>query len=214
MLVGKRMTPNPITVGPDFSIAEAMEMMTRENVRRFPVVDKERKLVGIVTQTDLFHASPSSATSLSMWEISYLLGQIKVKEVMTKKVMTVTEDTTLEDAARLMVDNKIGSLPVVRDGSVSGIITESDVFRVFLEMMGAREKGIRLTLLAPYERGSMASITSAITSAGGLILAFDTFLGEDTSNWGCTLKVSDVPQDKLLEVLEPLVEEVVDVRET
>lgn len=214
MLVGKRMTPNPITVGPDFSIAEAMEMMTRENVRRFPVVDKDRKLVGIVTRTDLFHASPSSATSLSMWEISYLLGQIKVKEVMTKKVMTVTEDTTLEDAARLMVDNKIGSLPVVRDGSVSGIITESDIFRVFLEMMGAREKGIRLTLLAPYERGSMASITSAITSAGGLILAFDTFLGEDTSNWGCTLKVSDVPRDKLLEVIEPLVEEVVDVRET
>lgn len=214
MLVGKRMTPNPITVGPDFSIAEAMEMMTRENVRRFPVVDKNRKLVGIVTRTDLFHASPSSATSLSMWEISYLLGQIKVKEVMTKKVMTVTEDTTLEDAARLMVDNKIGSLPVVRDGSVSGIITESDIFRVFLEMMGAREKGIRLTLLAPYERGSMAAITSAITSAGGLILAFDTFLGEDTSNWGCTLKVSDVPQEKLLEVLEPLVEEVVDVRET
>lgn len=213
MLVGNRMTPNPITITADLSIAEAMEWMKRENVRRFPVVDKNRKLIGIVTQTDLWHASPSSATALSMWEISYLLSQIKVREVMTRDVTTVSEDATLEEAARRMINNKVGSLPVVRNGQLVGIITESDIFRVFLEMMGARERGIRLTLLAPYVKGSMAAITSAITDVGGLILAFDTFLGEDPSNWGCTIKVAEVEEEALLEAIEPHVVKVVDVRD-
>jgi acetoin utilization protein AcuB len=207
------MTPNPMTISPDTSIAEAMEQMKRESVRRFPVVDKNRKLIGVVTQTDLLHASPSAATSLTMWEITYLLGQIKVREVMTRDVKTVTEDTPLEEAARLMVTNKIGSLVVVRDQVPVGIITESDIFQVFLEMMGARERGIRLTVLAPYVKGSMAAITSAVTRAGGLILAFDTFLGEDPSNWACTLKVAEISEEALLEAVKPLVVEVVDVRQ-
>lgn len=214
MLVGNRMTPNPITITPDISIAEAMEWMKQENVRRFPVVDKDKKLIGVVTYTDLLYASPSSATSLSMWEISYLLAQVKVKEVMTRNVITTTEDATLEDAARLMVDNKVGSLPVQRNGTIVGIITESDIFRVFLEMMGAREKGIRLSILAPYVKGSMAKITSAITSAGGLILAFDTFLGEDPTNWGCTLKVTDITREALVASIEEHIVEIVDIRET
>jgi acetoin utilization protein AcuB len=207
------MTSHPVTIGPDVSIAEAMELMKQEKVRRLPVIDKNRKLVGLVTHTDLVHASPSKATALSMWEISYLLAQIKVKEVMAKKVVTTTEDTPLEEAARLMADNKIGSLPVMRDGALVGMITESDIFRVFLEIFGAREKGIRLTVLAPYVKGSMAQITSAITNAGGLILAFDTFMGEDPSNWGATLKVADISKEALLEVVKPLVVEIVDVRE-
>ena len=212
MLVGKRMTHHPITIGPETSMVEAMERMKLEKVRRFPVVDKNHKLIGIVTYQDLLHASPSTATSLSIWEISYLLAQVNVKEVMTKKVITTTEDTPLEDAAQLMVENQIGSLPVIRDGLIVGIITESDIFRVFLEILGAREKGIRLTLLAPYVKGSMAQITSAITNAGGLILAFDTFLGEDPSNWGATLKVNEISQEVLLETVKPLVVEIVDVR--
>lgn len=212
MLVGNRMTPNPMTISPDTSIAEAMDLMKRENVRRFPVVDKNRKLIGVVTQTDLLHASPSAATSLTIWEITYLLSQIKVREVMKRDVKTVTEDTPLEDAARIMVKNKIGSIVVVRDSMPVGIITESDIFEIFLEMMGARERGIRLTVLAPYVKGSMAAITSAVTEAGGLILAFDTFLGEDPSNWGCTLKVAEISEEALLEAVKPLIVEVVDVR--
>jgi acetoin utilization protein AcuB len=207
------MTSNPITVSPDISIAEAMERMKRENVRRFPVLDKNRKLVGIVTYNDLLHASPSSVTSLSVWEVSYLLSQVKIKEVMTRQVITVTENDTLEDAARLMVDKKIGSLPVMRDEMVVGIITESDLFKVFLELLMAREKGIRLTLLAPYFKGSLAQISAAITEKGGLILALNTFLGEDPTNWGCHLKVADISKEELLKVVEPLVVEVLDVRE-
>ncbi len=201
MLVGKRMTRNPITIPPDIPIAEAMEWMRREKVRRFPVVDKKGRLIGIVTREDLLHASPSSVTSLNVWEVSYLLSQVKVKEVMTKDVITVTEDVPLEEASRLMADNKIGSLPVIRDGMVVGIITESDLFKTFLELFGARERGIRVTLLAPYYKGSLAAISTAITERGGLIVSLNVFLGEDPSNWGCTLKVGDISQDELLEAI-------------
>jgi acetoin utilization protein AcuB len=213
MLVGRRMTANPITVRPDVSIADALEQMRREKVRHFPVVDKEGKLVGIVSRQDLLYASPSSVTSLNVWEVTYLVSQIKVREVMTKKVITASEDMPVEEAARVMADNKVGCLPVVRDRVVVGIITESDLFRIFLELFGAREKGIRLSVLAPYFKGSMAQITSEITKNGGLILAFNTFLGEDPTNWGAHLKVTDISMEKLLEVVEPLVVEILDVRE-
>ena len=213
MLVGKRMTPNPITATPDIPITEALEWMRREKVRRFPVVDKNGKLVGIVARSDLLHASPSSVTSLNVWEITYLLSQVKVGDVMTKDVVTICEDCPIEEAARIMADNKVGGLPVVRDDMVVGIITESDLFKVFLEVFGARERGVRMTLLAPYFKGSLAQISSAITERGGLIVALNVFLGEDPSNWGCVLKVSEISKDELVEVVEPLAVKILDVRE-
>jgi acetoin utilization protein AcuB len=213
MLVGTRMTRNPITITPDLPVGDAIELTRREKIHRFPVVDKNGKLVGIVTKEDLLIATPSSSTSLNVWEVTYLLSKLKVEEVMKRKVITVTEDTILEEAARLMIDNKIGGLPVMREGLVVGIITESDLFRVFLELLGAREKGVRLTVLAPYFKGSLAQISSAITTRGGLILALNTFLGKDPTNWGCHLKVTDISKEELLEVVKPLVVEIIDVRE-
>jgi acetoin utilization protein AcuB len=207
------MTKNPITVKPDLPIAEALEWMRREKVRHFPVVSKGGKLVGVVARDDLLYASPSPVTSLSMWEVTYLMSQVTVKEAMTDEVITVAEDTPLEEAARMMFDNKIGCLPVMRDGTVVGIITESDLFEAFLELFGGHDKGVRLTVLAPYYKGSLADIATKITEAGGLILALNVSEGEDPSNWGCTLKVTDIEQDDLLEAVEPLIVEVLDVRE-
>ena len=203
MLVGKRMTHNPITIPPDVPIAEAIQWMRREKVRRFPVVDKTDKLVGIVTRSDLLHAAPSSATTLSVWEVTYLLSQVTVKDVMTKDVITIAEDCPLEEAARIMADNKIGGLPVMRNGLVVGIITESDIFRAFLELFGAREKGVRMTVLAPNFRGSLSQISSEITKRGGNIQALSVFLGDDPSNWGCTLKVTEMSKDALVKAIEP-----------
>jgi acetoin utilization protein AcuB len=102
----------------------------------------------------------------------------------------------------------------MRGDKMVGIITESDLFKVFLELFDAREKGVRLTVLAPYFKGSLAEISSNITEAGGLILALNVFQGEDPTNWGCTLKVTDITKDELIEVVEPLVVEILDVRET
>ena len=135
MLVARRMSPDPKTIAPDVSVAEATERMQRERVRRYPVLDKRGKLVGIVSLDDLLRSSPSAVTSLNIWEISYLLSQVKVKDVMTKQVITVTESTPLEEAAKIMLDRKIGGLPVMRGAKLVGIITESDIFRTFAEML-------------------------------------------------------------------------------
>jgi acetoin utilization protein AcuB len=206
------MTKNPITVKPDLPVAEALEWMRRENIRRFPVVNKKGKLVGIVTRDDLLYASPSPVTSLSMWEVTYLMSQVTVEETMTEEVVTVEEDTPLEEAARIMADNKFGGMPVMRGDEVVGVITESDLFKAFLELFGGHEKGVRLTVLAPYFKGSLAEIATKITEAGGLILALNVFEGTEPSNWGCTLKVTEIDMDSLMEVVKPLVVEVLDVR--
>jgi acetoin utilization protein AcuB len=206
------MTPKVITISPDLPIAEALEQMRHDNVHRYPVVNKKGKMVGIVTHKDLLYASPSSATSLNVWEVTYLLNQIKVKEVMTKTVITVEEDCAIEDAARLMRDNEIGGLPVMRDDQVVGIITESDLFDIFLELLAAQEEGVRVTLLAPYYKGSMAQITSAITAKGGLIHSLNAYAAKDPKNWGCVLKVADISQEELLEAITPYVVKILDVR--
>jgi acetoin utilization protein AcuB len=213
MLVGYRMTPNPIIVPPDMPIAEALEQMRQKKVHRFPVVDKKGRLVGIVSHSDLLYAAPSSATSLNVWEVTYLLNQVKVREVMTKKVITVEDDCPIEEAARLMRENEIGGLPVMHEGQMAGIITESDLFDVFLELLKATETGVRLTVLAPNVKGSLAQISSAISQRGGLIHSLNAFVAEDPSEWGCIAKVADISKDELLEAVKPFVVKVLDVRE-
>jgi acetoin utilization protein AcuB len=213
MLVGKRMTVNPLTLQPDVSINDALALMRREKVRRVPVVDKKGKLVGVVTHNDLMQASPSSVTSLNMWEVTYLLSKITVQEVMKKDVVTATEDMPIEEAARLVAERRISCLPVLRGDALVGIITEADIFNIFLELMSAHEKGVRLTVFAPNVKGSLAQISSAINSHGGFILAVNIFLGHDSSTWGCHLKVTDISKDDLVAAVKPFVVEIEDVRE-
>ncbi len=213
MLVGERMTRRPITITPDTPIEDALKLMKDERIRRLPVVDKKGRLVGIVTDKDLLYASPSPVTSLSIYELHYLLSKLTVQEVMTKEVITVTEDTPLEEAARLMADNKIGGLPVMRDGKLVGIITETDLFKIFLELLGARERGLRLSLLVPEEKGMLAQITGKIAQMGGNIISLGTFLGEDPTTRLVTVKVADVPREELTAAIEALDVKIVDLRE-
>lgn len=214
MLVRERMSKNPHTITADTPVDEALRRMHEVHVRRFPVLDKAGKMVGIVSEKDLLFASPSPATTLSIYEMHYLLSKLRVAEVMKTDIITVTEDTPVEDAARIMTDRKIGSLPVVRNGQLVGIITESDLFKLFQELLGARQKGVRLTMLLPEVRGTLAKITTAIAQKGGYIHALGTFLGEDPTNFLLTMKVADVPKDTLVETLKPLALEIIDVRET
>jgi acetoin utilization protein AcuB len=200
-----------ITISPDLPIVDALNLMKREHIRRTPVV-KDGKLVGIVSDKDLLNASPSPATSLSIWEMNYLLSKITVRDVMTRQVMTVAKDTPIEQAARIMADSKIGGLPVMHGDLVVGIITETDLFKIFLELMGAREKGVRVTALIHEEHGQLAKLTQAISSAGGNFIAFGQFSGEETSNRLVTFKVSDLDTDQVREITEPLVEKLIDLR--
>ena len=202
------MTRRPITVGEDASVNEALELMHREHIRRLPVVDKEGKLVGIVSELDLLKVSPSPATTLSIYEIPYLLARIKMRDIMTRDVITVTEDTPLEEAARIMADNKIGGLPVMRGDKLVGIITETDIFKIFLEMLGGRETGVRITLTVPEKKGMLAKITGKIAEIGGNILALGTLMGEDPSTREVTVRVSDVTKEDLVAAIEGLGEEI------
>lgn len=212
MLVGERMSHPIISIAPDMPVHDALDMFKRERIRRAPVV-KEGKLIGIVSDKDLLNASPSPATSLSVWEMNYLLSKITVSEVMTKNVLTVQEDTPIEEAARIMADNKIGGLPVIRDGHVVGIITETDLFKIFLEFMGAREKGVRVTALIDEKPGQLAKITNAIAALGGNFIAFGQFTGEDPSNRLVTFKVTGLNRDAVKKAISEIAKEVWDVRE-
>lgn len=214
MLVGERMSHPVITVQSDLAIQEALSLMQREGIRRFPVVNQRGKLLGIVSERDLLHASPSDATSLSAWELNYLLSKIEVGEVMNKDVVTVGEDTPVEVAARIMADNKIGGLPVTRGDEVVGVITETDLFRMFLEILGARYGGVRVTAIVPNIPGELAEITSALHAAGGNIISLSTALGDSTETGLLTFKVENLGLDQVQEILDPLVEEMVDIRET
>jgi acetoin utilization protein AcuB len=213
MTVGRCMTKNPVSIHPDVSVPEAQAIMRREKFHRLPVLDKAGKLVGIVTSSDLIHATPSAATALDMYELNYLISKLKIEKVMTRVVLTATEDLPIEEAARLMADKNISGLPVMRGDLLVGIITESDLFKLFIELFGARHAGIRLTLLLPEKKGELAAVATAIAKAGGNIISFASFEGDDPTNSYCTLKVEGLLRQTLLEAVTPLVERVVDVRE-
>src|SRR5512142_3299395 len=153
MLVRTRMTANPIVVHPDTSFEDALQLLREKKIRRLPVLDKNGKLVGIVVEKDLLYASPSPATSLSVFEVHYLLSKLQVKEIMTRPVITVDEECPLEEAARIMVDRKIGSLVVMRGDQVVGIITETDIFGTMAEVLGGRTQGLRITVRVPNVKG-------------------------------------------------------------
>jgi acetoin utilization protein AcuB len=216
MLVGNRMTLHPVTVSPHSSVAVAMTIMRDRKIRRLPVLDNRGHLVGIVSDRDILQASPSPATSLAKWEIPELLDKLTVEKVMTTDIVSIPDDTPLEEAARIMADRRIGGLPVMKGAALVGIITESDLFKVLLNLLGGRRPGVRISVTTPGDKGTVARITAAIFAAGGNIVGFG--FGEradnDDTEWVITFKVQEVSKDKLVEVIRPEVKSILDVRET
>jgi len=178
MFVKTKMTTNPFTVTADQTIPEAHEIMTQHNVKRLPVMHKG-KLVGVISKTDIDRYTPSKATSLSMGEITYLMTKTKIKKIMSKDLVTISPDALLEEAATLMRDNKVSFLPVVDNkGKLVGIITESDIFDSFIELLGFREYGTRLTIEANDEPGIMSNLTNIIGQYGANITRIAVYRGE------------------------------------
>ncbi|MCA9872464.1 MAG: CBS domain-containing protein [Anaerolineales bacterium] len=212
MLIKNRMSQPVITVDPDMPIMDALNLMKTHSIRRTPVIDQQGKLIGIVSDKDLLNAGPSDATSLSVWEINYLIGKIKVKQVMTRAVLTVEGETPIEEAARIMVDNKVGGLPVMNGDEIIGVITESDLFKILLELMGARETAVRLTAVVPDVLGELDKLTHAIAEAGGSFISFGQFNGDDDDNRIVTFKVSGLDETQTRQLIEPLVEKIIDLR--
>jgi len=168
MFVKNKMTTNPFTISPDQTIPDAHEIMSKHNIRRLPVV-KDGKLVGVVSREDIMRASPSMATSLSFNEITYILSKTKISKVMSKELIVISPNALLEEAATLMRDNGVSFLPVVDKNKLVGIITESDIFDSFIELLGFREKGTRLTIEAPDEPGILSELTGIFAEHGANI---------------------------------------------
>jgi acetoin utilization protein AcuB len=214
MLVKERMTTPATTVTPETSFQDALKLMRDRKFRRIPVLDHDGRLVGIISERDLLHASPSPATSLSVWEVNYLLWKLKVGDIMTHHVVTIAQDAPIEDAAQLMVARKIGGLPVVDSkNAIVGVITETDIFKAFTELLGAGEKGLRLTIQVPSGSGTLAKLSKAIFEAGGVILSVGSLDKETDGIRIVIMKVRGVSKENIINVLEALGDHVVDARE-
>lgn len=211
MLVKDRMTSNPITITPNTPFAEAFNILREKKIRHLPVLDKKKQLVGIIAKTDLVNASPTSDKMLSIFEANYLLANMHVQDVMTRTPITVAEDAPLEEAARVMVEKKIGCLPVMRGETLVGLITETDVFETFVEVLGGEEASLRVTVRVRDVRGELARVSGLIAQLGGNICSVARFRGEDPQHCYITLRLEGVEEDVLIPALESEVEEIVHV---
>jgi len=215
MLVEKIMSKNLFLVYPTTPVTDAQDLMRREHLHHLPVIDeKTRKLVGIVSEKDILYASPSPASTLDVYEMTKLLSRLTVSKVMSKKVQTAKPKDIIEEAARKMVDNNIGCLPVIDEDNVPlGIITETDVFRLFIDLFGTREKGLRAFLRIPEMQGEVANLGQDITSHGGNIVSIGTWPGDKPTNAVCIMKVTGMTKEQFLSSVEKHILEVIDIRE-
>ena len=214
MFVRDRMSSPAVTITPDTSLQAALNLMHEHRFRRLPVVDEKGRLVGIVSERDLLYASPPPATLLSGLELNYVLTVRRVDEIMTRNVLTATPDTFVEDAARLMVDNKVGGLPVVEgDNHVVGVITETDVFRAFIELYKAGHAGLYLTLKVPNRVGLMAGLSKAVLGLGGEIVGLSSSYDEASGNYRLVIKGQEIDKERIVALLVSLGYDVTEVCE-
>jgi len=206
------MSRHPITVTPDTSLYDALAIIREEKIRRLPVVDPSGKLVGIVSEKDMLYVSPSPATTLSVYEMNYLIAKIKIKELMTTEVITVEDDCPVEEAARIMADNSISGLPVMRAGTLVGMVTESDLFKVFIELLGARMHGMRVSLRITEGVGVLARLTSALASLNGDIVTLGTFQDDNQDSRIITIKLTGLDEAQIRQVAADLHAEILDIR--
>ncbi len=196
------MSKNPLTVTSETFIFDAEKMMKENNIRRLPVVDKG-KLVGIVTHHDLLLASPSPATTLSVYELNYLLARMKVREVMKRNPVTLSPDTPFEEALRIGQEKKIGSFPVVEDGKLVGITTESDIVRVLTRVLGLREEGSRITIEGLGEKlGELQKIISIVDQNKTVLLSMMSLPRLEKNDWMVVLRVRTKNPDPIVSDLK------------
>ncbi len=192
------MTKNPITVDSETLVIDAQKIMKENNIRRLPVVDKG-KLLGIITKHDLLEASPSPATSLSVHELNYLLSKMKVKEIMKKNPLTLTPDTPFEDALKIGQEKRIGSFPVVENGKLVGIATESDIVRFLTRALGIREEGSRITIEGLGGKlTDLEKIISIVNQHNTIVLSMISLPRPEKKDWMIVLRLKTTSPDPIV----------------
>ncbi len=216
MLVKDYMTRHPLMAAPTMPIVEAQRFMGENKIRHLPICGDGKRLLGLITEQSLL-VRPGTLGSLNVWEITRFLSNLTVGDVMikAKDVVTIEQDATIEEAARIMVKNRIGCLPVLEEGIVVGIITETDLLAHLTDLLGWPVHGVRVTIRVPDRIGEFAKITSAIASQGwGIYAAGGAPTPKQPDYWDAVVKVTDVSKDDLLAVLEQVEgQEIVDARE-
>jgi acetoin utilization protein AcuB len=198
MRIRDMMTKNPVTVDSETLVMDAQKIMKENNVRRLPVVDKG-KLLGIVTKHDILEASPSPATSLSVHELNYLLSKMKVKEIMKKNPVTLTPDTPFEEALKIGQEKKIGSFPVVENGKLVGIATESDIVRFLTRALGVREEGSRITIEGLGGKLSdLEKIISIVNQHNTIVLSMISLPKTEKKEWMIVLRLKTSNPDPIV----------------
>ena len=211
MTVSKNMTINPVTTTPDMGVFEAFELMKNEGVQRLPVLDNDGNLVGIISEKNI--TSAAADRKVSIVEFALLLSKIKVGEVMTKEVITVSVDDPVELAARKMSDNDISILPVVdHEGKLVGVVSRSDLFRLLLELFGTRHYGIRVTFRIKDQKGVIAKLAIALEKIGANIVSIGN-LDSDQGYSTIIMKINGVDENLIKDTLSPLVDGNLDIRE-
>lgn len=206
MLIGNWMTRDPIAVTPETSMMRAAKTIKDKAVHMLPVVDAEGRVVGVVTDRDLKEASPSKATTLDVHELYYLLSEVKVKDIMTSKVYTLTPEDTVERAAVLMRDKRIGGLPVVEaDNRLVGVITESDVLDVLIKITGVLHGGFQIGFALSNQQGSLLVLIEDLARLGCRVMSVLTaFESEEASQRHVFIRVKDMDKSVQKKVLEEL----------
>jgi acetoin utilization protein AcuB len=213
MLVKDRMTSDPLTITTDTNLKDALELIRSKPFRHLPVLDENDKLVGIVTEKSLVYAAPTPTTTLSVFEVDYILARTTVGQIIQGPVVTVGPDLPLEEAARVMVDHRIGCLPIVEDDKLIGIISDTDIFRVFVEGLGGGYPSLRVTIVIPEEVGSLARVVNQVAALGVNIHSLGVFWGEKPKDRLVAFRLDQVERETAVQALEAAGIEIVDVWE-
>ena len=202
MLVEDRMTSDPVTITTNTSLKDALELVRSKSFRHLPVLDEDGGLVGIVTEKSLVYASPTPTTTLSVFEVDYILSRTSVGQVIQGSVITVGPDLPIEEAARVMIDHRIGCLPVVEDEKLVGIISDTDIFRVLVEGLGGGHPSLRITIVVPEKVGSLAQVASRVAALGGNIYSLAIFWGDQPGDRVIAFRLEGIDRETAVQALE------------
>jgi acetoin utilization protein AcuB len=189
MNVAKRMRRNPVVVDEGDSMKKAMDLLKEHEIRHLPVLKDGEKLVGILSERDIKQASPSPATALEIREIYYLLDKVKVKQIMTRRPYTISSTAPIEEAALILREKKIGCLPVVDNGVLVGILTETDIIDSFIEAMGVSGPGYRIEIALANKPGMLFEVLKLLKDFDANIVSVATAPHEDPERKVLILRV-------------------------
>lgn len=213
MIIADKMSVNAIVAYPEMTIKEASSLMKKSNIHRMPVLDEDKHLVGVISEKDIMLAAPSPASTLSPYEINYLLDKLTVGKIMSRNPVTITKDTPIEEATSIMIEKNISCLPVMENNMLIGIVTKTDLFKILLELFGAKHRGIRVECLVEDAPGVAAKLSQMFSDNGLNIFSLGTLDGRQPGTKILTFKLENATQQQVEKILSPLVKEITDIRE-